>query len=117
MAQCTTKPTPRFLCVCDGGNVRSFALAYVLHDLNGYEAIAIGRLRVSQETMKTFCAWADVIVIMQPHMEESIQDLFKNKIKVMDVGADRFGMSVNGELLEMVKQGASALLEELQCQK
>lgn len=48
----------RFLVVCDGGNVRSHALAYVLHDLKHHEAIPVGRLRVSAESMSHMCAWA-----------------------------------------------------------
>lgn len=110
-----TPGKPRFLCVCDGGNVRSFALAYVLHDLLGYEAVPVGRLRVSAKTLAVFCDWTDVIVIMQPHMEESVPERFKKKIRCMDVGVDRFGMSVNGELLEMVKRGADEMLTEMKC--
>jgi hypothetical protein len=101
----------RFLCVCDGGNVRSQALAYVLHDLEGQEAIAVGRIRVSKETMEYMCNWADRIVIMQPHMIESIPDISHDKVVCCDVGVDRFGIYIHPELLEMAKEGASWLLE------
>ncbi len=98
-----------FLCVCDGGNVRSYALAYVLHDLRGHEAIAVGRLRVSASTMQYLCNWADRIVIMQPHMEESIPIGCKDKLRCVDVGPDRFGMWVHPELLQAVNRGADFL--------
>lgn len=96
----------KYLCVCDGGNVRSQALAYVLHDIMGHEAIPVGRWRVSKETMNMMCKWADKIIIMQPHMEESIEKKFKKKLLCIDVGIDRFGVYVHPELLQIVNQGA-----------
>ena len=99
----------KYLCVCDGGNVRSQAMAYVLHDIEGHEAIPVGRIRVSEETMYMMCAWADNIIIMQPHMEESIPIDFKHKLLCVDVGQDRWGVYVHPELLDIVKQGAEWL--------
>jgi predicted protein tyrosine phosphatase len=103
----------RFLCVCDGGNVRSQALAFVLHDRLGHEAIAIGRLRVSIDTMATMCNWADCIVIMQPHMQESIPSQYHSKLLCCDVGDDRFGVYVHPELLAMVTTGADWILSRI----
>lgn len=96
----------KYLCVCDGGNVRSQAMAYVLHDIMGHEAIPVGRIRISKKTMNYFCRWADKIIIMQPHMEESIDKKFKEKLLCVDVGVDRFGVYVHPELLEITKQAA-----------
>jgi hypothetical protein len=104
----------KFLCVCDGGNVRSYALAWVLHDQLGQEAIPVGRLRVSPETMKMMCEWADLIVIMQPHMEESILPEFKPKLLCVDVGVDRYGMWIHPELLPQAQDGAKWLLAKIQ---
>ena len=103
----------KFLCVCDGGNVRSAALAFVLHDLRGHEAIPVGRLRVSPETMNMMCHWADVIAIMQPHMIESVPEQFRAKVKCVDVGIDRFGVYVHPALLPLVNDGADRLIKEL----
>lgn len=101
----------KYLCVCDGGNVRSHALAYVLHDLHGHEAIAVGRLRVSAETLETFCAWADKVVLMQPHMIESVPLAHREKVLVTDVGVDRFGIHIHPELLEMAHGAAKWLCD------
>jgi len=103
----------KFLCVCDGGNVRSQALAYTLHELRGHEAVAVGRIRVSKETLHLFCTWADYIVVMQQHMTESIEEEFLHKTRCVDVGEDRFGVSINPELFQMVQKGADWLLENL----
>lgn len=99
----------KYLCVCDGGNVRSHALAYVLHDLQGHEAIPVGRMRVSAETMAMMCAWAERIVLMQPHVMESIPAEYHAKVIVTDVGVDRFGIHIHPELFGMVKQAANWL--------
>jgi hypothetical protein len=99
----------KYLCVCDGGNVRSHALAYVLHDLRGHEAIAVGRLRVSAETLLMLCRWADRIVLMQNCMMESIPDDFRGKVLVTDVGPDRFGIYIHPELLQMAHAAADWL--------
>lgn len=103
----------KFLVVCDGGNVRSQALSYVLHDLKGHESIAIGRQRVSKETLNYFCEWADIVVVMQSHMQESIDPKYSFKLRVVDVGEDNFGVSIHPVLFEMVKQGAEWLLKQL----
>lgn len=99
----------KYLCVCDGGNVRSHALAYILHDLLGHEAIAVGRIRISSITMDLMCIWADTIVIMQPHMQESIDEKYHNKLKCVDVGTDRYGIWIHPDLLPQVKAGAEWL--------
>lgn len=103
----------KFLCVCDCGNVRSHAMAYTLHDQFGYEAIPIGRLRVSVDTMKTMCEWADIIIIMQAHMDESIPEEYKNKMYCIDVGEDRFGINIHPDLLNMTKEGAKWIIDKL----
>lgn len=102
----------RFLVVCDGGNVRSHALAYVLHDQKGYEAIAVGRLRVTLQTLDMLCLWADRVVLMQPHMIESILSRHHSKVRVVDVGPDRWGIYIHPELLAIAQAGAEWLLSE-----
>jgi hypothetical protein len=100
----------KFLCVCDGGNVRSHALAFILKHEFRQEAIAVGRLYFSKESMVLLCEWADRIVVMQPHMEASIDPKFKDKLRCVDVGVDRYGIWVHPELLPQVKTGAEWLL-------
>ncbi len=100
----------KFLCICDGGNVRSQAMAVVLKEVHRQEAICIGRLRVSKETMAMLTNWADVIVVMQPHMETSVPMEFKNKIRCVDVGEDTYGIHVHPDLWAKVQAGAVPLL-------
>lgn len=88
----------KYLCVCDGGNVRSAALAFWLKHFAKQEAIAVGRLQVSKDTMNMLTEWADRIIIMQPHMIESISENHHDKVTVCDVGPDRWGVSIHPEL-------------------
>ncbi len=100
----------KFLCICDGGNVRSQAMVVALKELHRQEAIAIGRWRVSPLTMEMLCSWADKIIVMQPHMVESVPAQFHGKTVCVDVGEDRFGIQVHPELWVMVQSGAVQVL-------
>lgn len=102
----------KYLVVCDGGNVRSAALATTLKLDYGQEAICIGRLFTSSETMLMLTNWADRIILMQPHMIESIPDFNQTKCGVADIGQDRWGIYIHPELNELVNQLAAELEKE-----
>ncbi len=97
----------KFLCVCEGGNVRSQALAYLLHDHYAQEAIAVGWRRIGADTMSMLCRWADRIIVMQAHFIEHIPLKYTQKVRVVDVGVDRYGIYVHPELLSYL-QGVTA---------
>lgn len=102
----------KFLCVCDGGNVRSHAMAFILKHEHSHEAIAVGRLTASRETLGMLCEWADEIILMQPCMEASIENRFKEKLRCVDVGPDRYGIYIHPELLAQVRAGAKWLTNQ-----
>lgn len=63
----------KILCICNGGNVRSTALARYIKDLNGiycdldeesikYEAISVGKDVTTKKSMDYFKAWADYVI-------------------------------------------------------
>lgn len=56
----------RILCVCNGGNCRSVALAEVLKGVYGKEAIAAGTFWIGVESMAELCRWADLILPVEP---------------------------------------------------
>lgn len=100
----------KYLCVCVGGNVRSRALAYVLHDLMGHEAIPVGTRWMSPETLAMLCGWADVIVVMQPQIAMSIPPQFAGKVECVDVGEDTYGLHIPKNLMDAVSKGARRLV-------
>ena len=102
------KPKPkRFLCVCEGGNVRSATLAYVLHDKHGQEAIPVGLRWASPATLETLCEWADYVMLLEGWMQERIPARWGAKIRVFDVGPDIWGLSLNPQLHKMVADVAA----------
>lgn len=72
---------------------------------HGHEAIAIGRFTSSEETIDTLCAWADRIVVMEPHMRESIPGECLMDTWCVDVGPDRWGSRIDPELKGLVEEG------------
>ena len=89
----------RFLTMCEGGNVRSVALAFVLKDNYGQDAIACSWRSNTRETRNMLYAWADYIVVMQPHFAEHVPGEFAPKVRCVDVGPDSYGTPMHGDLL------------------
>lgn len=56
----------RILCVCNGGNCRSVALAEVLKGQYGHEAVAIGTYWFSKASQVVLAGWADRIFVVEP---------------------------------------------------
>lgn len=101
----------KFLTICDGGNVRSVSMAFVLKELKqGHEAFAIGRLFTSVDTMNYLCTWADKIIIMEPHMIESVPTQWHKKIHIIDVGPDVYGYALHPDLMKLTQEGAYWML-------
>lgn len=104
--------TPKYLIVCDGGNVRSAAIATTLKLDYGREAIAVGRLFMAPQTMKMLSDWANIIVLVQEHMIESIPKVNRKKVLVTDVGVDRWGIKIPPELNSIADQAAKWLVDK-----
>lgn len=93
----------KFLTMCAGGNVRSVSLAWALKDV-GQEAIAVGHLYTRPETFRLLVAWADYVIVMQESMVALMPaDVPESKLRVLDVGEDRFGYATHPELLTIVR--------------
>lgn len=92
----------RFLCVCEGGCVRSAALAWQLKVRHGQNAIAGSWKWNDQETLAMLCEWADYVVVMQAEFASRIPAGFGSKLRAVDVGVDRYGTPVNMELAEFL---------------
>lgn len=59
----------RILCMCEGGNVRSVALAQHIKE-NGHEAIAIGSKYCSTETIRMLFNWCDKFIDLRNYLPE-----------------------------------------------
>jgi hypothetical protein len=93
----------KVLCVCNGGNVRSTALAEYLKGHHGHDAIAIGTFWSSPDTLRLLCEWADLICPVDTQHTDNlpVEDTkrwlnaplwhYIHKIKVIPIGRDMWG--------------------------
>ena len=91
------KRAKRILTVCEGGNVRSVGLAYALKS-HGVDAIAASWRFNTKHTLNMLYRWADYIVVLQDEMKQHIPKMYQKKLRVMDVGPDRYGSAFHPEL-------------------
>lgn len=94
----------KILTVCQGGNIRSVALACRLKSLHGHDALACSRESNSPETIKMLCTWADMVVVMEPEYADCIPMEFRGKLHICDVGPDRWGAAFRPELQDLIAQ-------------
>lgn len=92
----------RYLCVCQGGNVRSVCLAWHLKN-QGHEALSAGLDYLSDETMALLYTWADVVIVMEERFKVRVPERFHYKLGVCEVGPDIYGNPMNKVLKIMVK--------------
>ena len=93
----------KILCVCEGGNVRSVACAYLLKYMHCQDALAVSFAKNSPATILMLVEWADKIIVMQREMEAIVPFRHKPKVSVYDVGPDKWGNAFHPQLLEQVE--------------
>lgn len=92
----------RFLTICEGGAVRSVALAAVLRWDFKQDAIPVSGLLIPEETLFMLCEWADYIIVLVPKYAERISPTFKKKTRVIDIGPDKWMNALHKELLNLM---------------
>lgn len=96
----------KFLCVCEGGTVRSGALAWSLrYNFNQGRVLQASWLKSPQEDLDMLGAWADYIVVLQPRFADKFVR-FKEKIRVLDVGEDIWKNPLHADLQRIVSEQA-----------
>lgn len=90
----------KILCICHGGNVRSVALKFLLHQKYKHDALACGQAFNTPETIKMLCGWADYIVVVQPGIAECVSEEYRKKTFCYNIGEDRFGYAFHPELIK-----------------
>jgi predicted protein tyrosine phosphatase len=90
--------------MCQGGNVRSVAIGYVLKYQYGIDAIACSWEANTQETRDMLCNWADSVIVMEASFAQYIPQKYHSKLQVMDVGPDMWGNSLHPQLIELIQK-------------
>lgn len=94
----------KILTVCQRGNNRSAALAYILRDERGpNEVIACGPETSSEETMTMLCNWADKIICVAKGFD--VPERWQYKRIRFDIGdADYWGVGFHPDLLAKLRK-------------
>lgn len=101
------------LTVCDQGNNRSVQFAHLLkYKYKGSDAIAIGLKTTTEETLQMLYEWADVLILTEEKQLMNIPGAYHEKVKVWDVGEDRYPRPFNIELYEIAKQYIKECFDE-----
>lgn len=88
--------------MCQRGNCRSAALAYLLKDYAGIDALACG-WESNPSALDMLGEWATHIFVMQPEFIEHIDPELRPKVSAQfDVGPDRWGNPMHPELLGLL---------------
>ena len=103
--------TTKVLTICNGGNIRSVALARYIKDLNGiyvnlqgdedvikYEAIAVGKDVMTDKSMDYMKQWADIIIDVSDNGEHFI-------------GEDVWNDASNPELIKKMEELWKSVVE------
>lgn len=98
------------LCVCQGGRVRSVALRYLLTDTYKHDALACGVEKNSPDTLLMLCEWADIIFVLDKRILGLLPNLYSDKVKMIDVGPDKWGSETNSELRAILSSKLKELL-------
>ncbi len=95
----------KILTVCQRGNCRSVALAYIFKDRRKQkDAIAIGADTTTEETWNMLGNWADKIyVVAEEKIKDRVPNKFKDKIIWLDIGRDIWRSAANRDLLTILE--------------
>lgn len=99
----------KIVTVCEQGNNRSVHAAYIMRykrkiDGGGCnDIIPIGIKTSSQELQKMLFDWAEWIILTDAQFKNLIPAEYSNKLKVWDVGQDRWPRPFNKELLGLLR--------------
>lgn len=97
----------KILCICNHGNIRSVALKYLLwrqREKYPNEAIAIGILSTSINTLHKLLKWADLVIdLSDDGIEIKIQDYIRWDIG-KDIWHNPFHPELHEKLYPLIKQ-------------
>src|SRR3990167_998913 len=83
------KKTDKVLCICEGGNSRSVALAWLFKKQLDMDAIAVGIRENKEDTLEMLGDWADHVILTDKKLEAKLPESLKNgKLRVWSVGPD-----------------------------
>ncbi len=92
----------KILTVCDQGNNRAVQFAHLLKYKYKADAIPVGLDTTSKETLDMLYTWADYIILTDK--TQKVPGEYTSKVKLWDVGEDRYPRPFNPVLLVIAKK-------------
>ena len=89
----------KVLALCQKGNMRSVALAFLLKKEYKADALAAGLVTSSFDTINMLCQWADLVVVTDKKLFPLVPPGYKEKLLLWDVGTDRWFKGFSDDLL------------------
>ena len=89
----------RVLCICQKGNMRSVACAYLLKKKYKIDALACGMRTSHRDTVLMLCNWAELVIVLRAHYKDELPTEVQKKTIVIDVGTDRWFKGYPEDLL------------------
>jgi hypothetical protein len=97
--------------MCQGGNCRSVACAYLLKYKYGMDALACSWEANSADTLKMLFQWADAIIVMEGWMKKKVPTDYHSKVFVIDVGQDVWMNGLHPDLIAKVDIGLAQIVK------
>lgn len=93
----------KILALCQKGNSRSVALAFILKKF-GADSLAAGLKTSAPETIDMLCQWASLIIVTDKKLMPLVPSGYDEKVKLWDVGSDRWFKGFDQSLLNKYKE-------------
>lgn len=94
----------KILTVCQKGHCRSVALKILLGKYMGHDVLSCGYKTSSMETLRMLFEWADKVVILTKAALIVIEEKYKDKVVIFDIGHDIWINPTHPDLQENLKK-------------
>ena len=94
----------KIVILCQKGNMRSVSLAWYLKKYLKHEAIATGFTVTRRSTRKMLFGWSDMIICVAGRYSHWVPEKYRYKLKVWDVGTDRWFKGYPKDLIDIFKR-------------
>lgn len=102
----------KILCLCRAGVVRSVALAKILKELFGHDALSVSWQYNSKKTLDILFEWAETIAIVEPGYHKYVPKRYSSKVVLVDIGEDDWHDAIHPELIDKLYKALAKVREK-----
>lgn len=94
----------KILAICEWGNSRSVALAWLLKEQYHKDALACGICVVGPDTFKMLYDWAEMVIVTDARLTHPYFEQYSYKTEFWDVGPDVYFRGFDPDLIEQYRR-------------